>query len=111
MIQDITMDVFWQSVRNVQRKTDNLEKKLTHMDGIMIDPVEFGQLKAEVAAQRRDLDRLATTLEHIAKAMDDVRDTLTEARGGWRAVAMIGGIAGTLGAAVAWMVQHVKISP
>ena len=111
MIQDITLDVFWQSVRNVERKAETLENKLTRMDGIMIDPVEFGQLKAEVAAQRRDLDRLATTLEHLAKSMDAVRDTLTEARGGWRAVAMISGIAGTLGAAISWTVQHVKISP
>lgn len=110
MTQDITLDVFWQSVRNVERKAEKLETKLTHMDGIMIDPVEFGQLKAEVAAQRRDLDRLVATIEHLAKSMDDVRDTLTEARGGWRAVAMISGVAATLGAAISWVVQHVKIS-
>lgn len=108
MTTDITLDVFWQSVRNVERKAETLEKKLTHMDGIMIDPVEFGQLKAEVVAQRRDLDRLASTLEHLAKSMDDVRDTLTEAKGGWRAVAMISGVAGTLGAAIAWVAQHVR---
>jgi hypothetical protein len=103
-------NVFWQTVKQVNRELKDLDKRLELMDTIMIDPIEFGQLRAEVVAQRRDLDRLASTLEQLAKSMDSVRDTLTEAKGGWRAVAMIAGIAGTLGSAATWVIQHVKIS-
>ena len=85
-----------------------IKRRIENVDNIMIDPIEFGQLRAEVTAQRRDLDRLANTLEHLARALDSVRDVMTEARGGWRAIPMVSGIAGTLGGAITWAVQHVR---
>ena len=103
-------NVFWQTVKQVNRELKDLDKRLELMDTIMIDPIEFGQLRAEVVAQRRDLDRLASTLEQLARSLDSVRDVMTEAKGGWRAIALIAGIAGTLGSGATWIIQHVKIS-
>ena len=107
----IPLDLFFQNIREVDRKMTTLEHRLEKMDGVMIDPVEFGQLRAEVAAQRRDLDRLASTLEQLANSMDTIRDTLTEARGGWRAVAMVSGIAATVGGGIAWALHHIRFNP
>ena len=97
-----------QDVRRVGEELQQITRRIENMDSIMIDPIEFGQLRAEVTAQRRDLDRLANTLEHLARSLDSVRDVMTEARGGWRAIAMVSGIAGTLGGAITWAVQHVR---
>jgi methyl-accepting chemotaxis protein len=101
--------LFLQDVQRVGRELQQITRRIENMDGIMIDPVEFGQLRAEVAAQRRDLDRLADTLEHLARSMDSVRDVMTEAKGGWRAIAMVSGIAGTVGGAITWAVEHIRI--
>lgn len=103
-------NVFLQTVKQVNRELKDLDKRLEKMDTIMIDPIEFGQLRAEVVAQRRDLDRLASTLEQLAKSLDSVRDVMTEAKGGWRAIALIAGIAGTLGSGSTWVIQHVKFT-
>ncbi|RTL06513.1 MAG: hypothetical protein EKK62_12855 [Acidimicrobiia bacterium] len=66
-----------------------------------INPQEFGRLQAEVLAQRRDLDRMATSLEQMADAMEAVQHQLAEARGGWKTLLMVGGAAATFGAVIA----------
>jgi hypothetical protein len=71
-----------------------------------IDPVEFGALKAELAAQRRDLDRMATQLSELASSVQRIERTISEARGGWRAIAWVAGFSGTLGAGVSWVLNH-----
>jgi len=92
------------------RQMDYLAEQLGRLDEAMIDPQEFGALKAEVQAQRRDLDRIAVALEKLAGSVSDLQTTMNEARGGWRAVAFVGGIGATAGGAIAWAVQHIKVA-
>lgn len=66
-----------------------------------INPQEFGRLQAEVLAQRRDLDRMATSLDEMAKAMHAMQDQLAQARGGWKTLMLVGGAAATCGALIA----------
>jgi hypothetical protein len=35
-----------------------------------------------------------------------MNDTLTEAKGGWRVMMYVGGAAGSIGAIIAWIAQH-----
>lgn len=65
---------------------------------------EYGQLEAHVAQLRDDVRRLQETVNSMATMME-------QARGGWKAIALIGGISGAIGACIAWVVQHVKIGP
>jgi len=62
---------------------------------------EFGRLQAEVAAQRRDLDRMATSLEAMAASINAMQDQLAQARGGWKTLLLVGGAAATCGAVLA----------
>ena len=55
-----------------------------------IDRQEFGRLQAEVAGLRSDVNRMADTL-------DEVRQQLAEARGGWRAMMLLGGASAAAG--------------
>jgi hypothetical protein len=39
-----------------------------------------------------------------------MRDLMEQSKGGWRTLVWLGGIAGTVGGAVGWVVSHIKIS-
>lgn len=67
-----------------------------------IDPQEFGKLQATVEALERDMAGMRGDIRII-------RDTITEARGGWRILLLIGGAAATISASVTWAIQHVTI--
>lgn len=71
-----------------------------------INPVEFGALKAELAAQRRDIDRIVSRLDEMAQSVQKIEKTLSEARGGWKALVWVSGFSGSFGAAVTWFVNH-----
>lgn len=66
-----------------------------------INPQEFGRLQAEVQAQRRDLDRMATSMETMAASLSAMQDQLAQARGGWKTLLLVGGAAATCGAVLA----------
>lgn len=99
---------FQQEAAALDRQLDYIADHMAKMDAQMINPQEFGQIKAEMAAQRRDLDNMARALDKLVVSVQSMRDTMTEARGGWRAIMLIGGVAATLGGAVSWLLQHVK---
>ena len=71
-----------------------------------INPVEFGVLKAELAAQRRDIDRIVGRLDELTQSVQKIEKMLSEARGGWKALAWVSGISGSLGAAMTWVANH-----
>lgn len=71
-----------------------------------IDPIEYGALKAEIVAQRRDIERLAEEMKAQSASINQIERTLAEARGGWRALAFIAGFSGSVGAAITWLVDH-----
>lgn len=79
---------------------------LTELKVSEIDPVEFGALKAELAAQRRDIDRIVARMDEMTDAVRKIERTLSEARGGWKALVWVSGISGTLGSALTWVVSH-----
>lgn len=62
---------------------------------------EYGQLEAHVAQLRDDVRALQATV-------NDMADMMQQARGGWKAIALIGGISGAVGACIAWVVQHAR---
>jgi hypothetical protein len=71
-----------------------------------INPVEFGAIKAELAAQRRDIDRIVGRLDEMAQSVQKIEKTLSEARGGWKALIWVSGISGSFGAAMTWVANH-----
>lgn len=64
-------------------------------------------------SEQRDIGRLEAKVEHLeatVAAMDTKLDVLTaymsEARGSWRTLLAIGGLASACGAAVAWVIGY-----
>jgi negative regulator of sigma E activity len=66
-----------------------------------IDRRDYGRLEAEVA----QLVKAVATLQGDVAQM---RAMMQEARGGWRAIALVGGISATITSGVMWVVQHVQ---
>lgn len=64
----------------------------------------IGELKATVTI-------LTAKVEKIEAKVDSVDRTLSEAKGGWRVLLLVGGAAGTVGAVMSWIVQHIPFRP
>ena len=67
----------------------------------MIDPIEYGGLKNEVAAIKLKQSQMDVKL-------DQVLEKLSEAKGGWRTLMLLGGAGATAGAVVPWLFEHMK---
>ncbi len=79
-----------------------------------IDARAFGQLEGEVKALAMTLDAQNKTLEQqnvalaaVSKELGEIKTTLSEARGGWKALVWIAGVSATAAGAVTWILQHI----
>lgn len=70
----------------------------------MIDPADFGALEERVAQLSKSVEQLSTTVDKLS-------DALSEARGGWKIIAILGTVVLTVSGGVSWFVSHVKFVP
>ena len=88
----------------VYAQLDYLADQMTKMESHMIDPIEYGGMKAEVAA-------IKLKQTQMDEKLDLVLDKLSEAKGGWKTLMALGGAGATLGAMVPWIADHLKFHP
>ena len=69
--------------------------------GDPIDRRDYGHMEAQVEQLTKDVHTLKVTMELM-------RDMMQQARGGWRTIMMLSGVAAAIGAFVAWVVTHIK---
>jgi hypothetical protein len=97
---------------NADRQLDYMAEQLTRLEASMIDPREFGRLEGAVSALKTDLDGVKIKHAQMDEKLDMVLEKLSEAKGGWRALMLLGGAGATLGAAVTWVLTHtITIGP
>jgi len=79
-----------------------------------IDARAFGHLEGQVAALHQMMAAQNTTLtlqnETLAKLntkIDLVNSTMSEAKGGWKTLIWLGGMAATVGGVVTWLLSHI----
>lgn len=65
-----------------------------------ISAQDFGRLQAEVAALRREVDRLIPAVEELTKA-------LNQSQGGWRVLVTVGTIGAAIGSFVGPMLSKI----
>lgn len=70
------------------------------------DLQEFGRLQAEVSALRRDNDRLLEALLKLTTKIEGIERQLSEAKGGWKVLMVVGGASATLGGFITSLVSH-----
>lgn len=72
---------------------------------------DIARLQVEVKHMLENMAEMKRSLELMAAKVDTISQTLTEAKGGWRVLMLVGGAAGSIGAGLSWLVTHVKVSP
>lgn len=73
--------------------------------------IAIAVLETKVEAQAKEIERLTAIVERMATKLDTVASTLTEARGGWRAMMLLGGAGATFGGLVTWALEHMTRMP
>ena len=63
---------------------------------------------AEIKHIQDDLDKIAVEMAEVRKALSEINKTLSEAKGGWKILMLIGGASGTVGSFITWVVAHWK---
>ena len=61
---------------------------------------ELATHAADIKHLQDDMDKLVKDMDDIKKALANIQSTLSEAKGGWRMLMLIGGAGGLFGAAV-----------
>jgi hypothetical protein len=66
-----------------------------------IDPVEYGKLIQQV-------EQLGKDVHEMRVMMANMNDFMQQSKGGWKTIVLLSGVAGSVGAAIAWFVSHMK---
>lgn len=79
-----------------------------------IDRRDYGQLEERVAqltiTVKEHIENVQAAHRALANSIRELQDVMTEAKGGWRTVLMLGGIASAIGGAISWFISHIKIN-
>lgn len=78
---------------------------LETLDHTMIDPIEYGELRGQVASLQLQVSEFKHKQAQMDVKLDMVLERLSEAKGGWKVMMMFGGAAGSLGA---WVANHLS---
>jgi prefoldin subunit 5 len=66
---------------------------------------ELATHAADIKHLQEDMDRLVKDMEEIKKCLGKIQSTLSEAKGGWKTLMMIGGAGGALGVMLTQLFQ------
>jgi prefoldin subunit 5 len=69
---------------------------------------ELATHAADIKHLQDDMDKLISDVNDIKASLQSIQSTLSEAKGGWRMLMLIGGASGTVGAAITQFVHYVS---
>lgn len=84
---------------------------MLNQDPIHQAHVDIAVLQTKVEAQGREIGELKDAIHALTATVNGLRDTLTEARGGWRTLMLLGGAGATFGGLFTWALEHFMRSP
>lgn len=67
---------------------------------------ELAVHETEIKHLQADMDKMVADMEAIKASLNQINQTLSEAKGGWKVLMMLGGAGGVLGSAITQIVQH-----
>jgi len=75
----------------------------------MTDRVTHGTLHQDIGALQARMDALEKAQEQNAATLKEIRDKVIEIRGGRKALTFLVTAAAAVGAAAAWMLEHIAL--
>jgi len=73
--------------------------------------VDFAVLKNEVKHLTGAVEKLSEALAENNRNVAAINGTLSEARGGWRVLMLVGGVSGAAGSGLTWLTQLFMAKP
>lgn len=61
----------------------------------------------EIKHLQDDMDKMIKEMAEIKRCLSAIESTLSEAKGGWKTLLMVGGGVATVGGAISWVIQHI----
>lgn len=68
--------------------------------------INIGRLQVEVAHLTVGMEDLQESNKQLTLKLDQVLVALSEARGGWKTLMLVGGAASSMGGLAAWLIGH-----
>jgi prefoldin subunit 5 len=68
---------------------------------------ELATHAADIKHLQDDMDKLMSDMEDIKKSLQAISTTLSEAKGGWKMLMLIGGASGTVGAVIMQIIHSI----
>lgn len=63
---------------------------------------------ADIKHLQMDMDKMVKDLDEIKEALISINITLSEAKGGWKLLLVVGGIGASVATVVAWILDFLK---
>jgi hypothetical protein len=63
---------------------------------------------ADIKHIQTDMDKMVKDIDEIKEALKDISITLSEAKGGWKLLLMVGGIGASVATVVAWVLDFAR---
>jgi prefoldin subunit 5 len=61
---------------------------------------ELATHASDIAHLQSDMDKMAADINEIKRMLTSINTTLAEAKGGWKMILAVGGVAGAIGAGI-----------
>ena len=69
---------------------------------------ELATHSADIRHLQTDMDKMTKDMEEIKDAIREISKTLSEAKGGWKLLLIVGGIGASVATFVTWAIDMVK---
>jgi len=69
---------------------------------------ELATHSADIRHLQTDMDKMTKDMEEIKDAIREISKTLSEAKGGWKLLLVVGGIGASVATFVTWAIDMVK---
>ena len=69
---------------------------------------ELATNSADIKHLQTDMDKMTKDMEEIKDAIREISKTLSEAKGGWKLLLVVGGIGASVATFVTWFIDMVK---
>jgi hypothetical protein len=73
--------------------------------------IDIVALEKTVEGMGREIGEIKEAVAELTRTVNGMRDQLTEAKGGWKTLMLLGGASATFGGALAWLAEHLIKTP
>lgn len=83
-----------------------MNEQFNQSEALVQARIDIAALDRTVEGMGREIGEMKSGMAELVKTVNGMRDQMTEARGGWRVLMMLGGVSATFGGLIGWAIEH-----